>query len=323
MVEPILKVEDLSVTYRTAGGQHHLALHPLSLTIAPGETLGLVGESGSGKSTLGRAIIGLTPPSGGRVLYRGRDVSHALRNTSARHGHTIQMVFQDPYSSLNPARKIASAIGDVLGVARVQRGQRARRAAELMRKVGLPAEALGRFPSDFSGGQRQRIAIARALGATPDLIIADEPISALDVSVQAQILNLLIDLRRENGLSMLFISHDLRIVSDISDRVAVLYLGRLVEIGRASRIARAPAHPYSAMLFRNIAVPDVEKTRRLFRGQSADEDVVPSSPASDRLCAFAARCPYARDPCATVAPPNRNLPDGDNVLCHFPLYERA
>jgi oligopeptide/dipeptide ABC transporter ATP-binding protein len=322
--DPILRIEDLAVTYARQGGGLHQALHPVSVDLQRGETLGVVGESGSGKSTFGRAVIGLTPAAGGRVLYRRNDLLAAPRGLRLRLRRTIQMVFQDPYSSLNPARRVGTALDDVLRVAGVARAERLARAQALIAQVGLDPAALDLLPAHFSGGQRQRIAIARALAAAPDVVIADEPISALDVSVQAQVLNLLTDLRRDNGLTMIFISHDLRLVSEISDRVAVLYLGRLVELAPARRIALAPAHPYSEMLFQSVALPDVTRARALFRreapAEAAPVALAPAGPGgADAGCAFAVRCPHARDLCLRRQPPAVALAHGGTVLCHFPL----
>jgi oligopeptide transport system ATP-binding protein len=278
------------------------AVDGVTLTLHRGEVLGLVGESGCGKSTLARTILQLVPTTEGTVVLAGKDLTHATKAEVLAARRDLQMVFQDPFGSLNPRLTVFAALAEPLRVHRVcPPGEVAGRVANLMTLVGLPTAAMRKYPHEFSGGQRQRIAIARALALRPSVIIADEPVSALDVSIQAQILNLLSDLVKKMGLSMIFIAHDLSVVRHISDRVAVMYLGKIVELGRADEVIGDPRHPYTRALVSAIPVPDpgIERGRQRI--------VLPGDPPSPMNppagCAFHPRCPYAREICKSAIPP--------------------
>jgi peptide/nickel transport system ATP-binding protein len=265
MSQSLLEVRNAMVEYPLKGGRVLHALRRVSLTIAAGETVGLVGESGSGKSTLGREVLGLTRPKSGQVMFDGEDITHASRARRRALARDIQVVFQDPFGSLNPARTIGSTLAEpLLNDAKLTRALRSNRVVETLAQVGLPADAAARYPAQFSGGQRQRIAIARAVIGRPKLVVCDEPVSGLDLSVQAQVLNLLNDLQRRLGLALLFISHDLMVVRHISHRVAVLYHGDIVEEGEASDLLHAPKHPYTRALVAAAPVPDpiLQRKRR-------------------------------------------------------------
>jgi oligopeptide/dipeptide ABC transporter ATP-binding protein len=287
------------------------AVREASLCIAPGETLGLVGESGSGKTTLGRAILQLHPVAGGEILYRGRPVHDPMPDWQRRLRREVQMVFQDPYSSLNPRMTVAQTLSEVLRFhAVVARAEVEAEVRRLMALVGLPPSLAERLPRGMSGGQRQRVGLARALAVRPALLVLDEPVAALDVSIQAQILNLLDDLRHQLGLAMLFVAHDLSVVRHVSDRVAVMYRGRMVEQGVREEIFDRPAHPYTRMLL--AAVPRVGAGKRARRAQPAADLTTPSEG-----CAFAPRCPLAADPCRAGAPAVRALSTTHAAACHF------
>ena len=315
-VAPLVEIRELKVHFDLGGGTvwDHLTAGPrvrrmvkavdgVSLDIFPGETLGLVGESGCGKSTLGRATLRLTEPTAGRVLFRGLDLARLSRGELRKHRRHLQMIFQDPYASLNPRMTVGQIVGEPLDTFRLATGRAARdaRVRELMETVGLSPRFVKRYPHEFSGGQRQRIGIARALAVDPDFIVADEPISALDVSIQAQIMNLMKRLQRERRLTYLFISHDLRAVRHVSDRVAVMYLGKLVEMAGAKTIYAAPLMPYTKALISAVPVPDpeVEAGRRRIVLQGD----VPSPINPPPGCRFHTRCPYAIDECRRVVPP--------------------
>ena len=310
MSEPVLAVEGLTKHF---GRQPHpvRAVEQVSFSIQQGETLGLVGESGSGKSTIGRLVLRLLDASAGSVRLNGDDITKATGRGLKQLRQTAQMVFQDPYASLNPRLKVCDTIGEALDVHGLARGRREARIGELMEMVGLPAAHMGRFPHEFSGGQRQRIGIARALAVEPQLLIADEPVSALDVSVQAQVLNLMQDLRLRLGLSMLFISHDLDVVELMCDRIAVLYLGRIMEIGPTAEIVSRPRHPYTAALLAAApkADPEAPKLRRVLTGD------IPSPAAPPSGCVFRTRCPHAREACAGEVPKLRNAGGGHQFAC--------
>jgi oligopeptide/dipeptide ABC transporter ATP-binding protein len=317
----LLEVRDLTKHYTSrhgfAGKRVVRAVNGVSFDIAPGEALGLVGESGCGKSTLGRCIARLYHVTSGSVTFDGTDITRldgrALRPIRAG----LQMIFQDPYASLNPRRRVGEIIAEPLHVH--HRGNKAAmtaRVASLLSDIGLGPEALTRFPHEFSGGQRQRIGIARALALDPKLIIADEPVSALDVSVQAQIVNLLADLQRDRGLAYLFIAHDLGVVRQIADRVAVMYLGGIVEIGPVASVFGSPAHPYTRALLDAVPVADPALTHR-DRIRLAGDPPNPANPPSG--CAFHPRCAWATDECRTVKPLLRTLADGRETACHHPL----
>ena len=320
-----MTLEGVAVRFPVAQGLRRrsvTALAPTDLAVERGETLAVVGESGSGKTTLGRAMLRLVEPAQGEIRFEGTDLAalspRALRALRPR----LQMVFQDPYASLNPRRTVRAALRDALSRGGVPRHERDARAAALMEDVGLPADALDRLPAAFSGGQRQRIAIARALATGPDLIVADEPISALDVSIQAQVVNLLTDLKDARGLTLVFISHDLGMVAAIADRVAVLYFGHLVELRGAAELARAPAHPYTAMLLAAMPRPDVAAARAAIDAAAAAPAAeLPSQIEPPAGCPFRGRCPRALDACARTMPPLVPVPGvpGGAVACHNPL----
>ena len=261
MTAPLLTVDDLVVEYPGKGfrAQPFRALKGVSLDILPGETMGLVGESGSGKTTLGRAVLGLAPVSGGTVTYDGRDISHLGRAERRALSSEIQVVFQDPYSSLNPSMTIEQILAEPLTASGVAGSEARSRVRDLLDQVGLPSDARSRLPREFSGGQRQRIAIARALALRPKLIVCDEPVSALDLSTQARVLDLFIDIQNRTGVAYLFVTHDLAVVRHISHRVAVMYKGEIVETGPAERVTSQPEHPYTQRLFMAAPVPDPDR----------------------------------------------------------------
>jgi ABC-type oligopeptide transport system ATPase subunit len=283
---PLLRVEDLSVEYRSRWRAAPVrALDHVSLEISTGETLGLVGESGSGKTTLGGAVLGLVPPSAGKIIFDGKEITRASKKERHLLAKDLQVVFQDPYSSLNPSRTIGQTLAEpLIAQASTPRPERTSRVKDMLSRVGLPAEAFDRYPAQFSGGQRQRIAIARALMANPKLVICDEPSSALDLSVQAQILNLLKDLQEELGLAYLFISHDLAVVRHISHRIAVINEGHIVETGSAVQVCTEPRHPYTKELLSAAPVPDpaAQAARRTARRRRLLEQTLPAGvvPAS-------------------------------------------
>ena len=317
----LLEVKRLSKHYITRSGfsgkRVVRAVDSVSFTIAPGEALGLVGESGCGKSTLGRCIARLYQPTSGSIMVNGTDITHlsARKLRPIRAG--LQMIFQDPYASLNPRRRVGEIIAEPLIVHR--RGAArdiTARVASLLTDVGLGPDALTRFPHEFSGGQRQRVGIARALALDPKLIIADEPVSALDVSVQAQIVNLLADLQRDRGLAYLFIAHDLGVVRQIADRVAVMYLGNIVEIGPVSSVFANPAHPYTSALLDAVPVADPARNKQA-RTRLAGDPPNPAKPPTG--CAFHPRCAFATSICQTTKPERGVLPDGREVACPHPL----
>jgi len=311
----LLEVDCLAVVYGLGRKRPALrAVDDVSLAIAPQETLGLVGESGSGKSTIGRAILGLAPVSEGTIRFGGSDITHASRAERRTLSPALQVIFQDPYSSLNPARTIGQTLAESLRPHGAPAGEEPReRAARMLERVGLPRDAVDRYPSQFSGGQRQRIAIARALMVSPRLVVCDEPVSALDVSVQAQVLNLLRELQDDLGLSYLFVSHDMAVVRHVSHRIAVLYRGRIMEHGPAATVYRRPAHPYTETLLKAAPVPDPEVQRHR-SGRSAR--VAGVAPASERSCPFAARCPHAIDVCRNERPLLERTPEKSFVACH-------
>ncbi|MBO0655666.1 ATP-binding cassette domain-containing protein [Streptomyces triculaminicus] len=316
---PLLSVRDARMTFpgrrRSAPVR---AVDGVSFDIAPGETLGLVGESGCGKSTTGRMIVRLLEPTAGSITYDGRDISRLGRRELKPLRRELQMVFQDPHSSLNPRQTVSRIIADPLLVQGTSQAEARRRAAELMELVGLIPEHLDRYPHEFSGGQAQRIGIARSLATGPRLVVADEPVSALDVSVQAQIVNLMERLRRELGLAYLFIAHDLSVVKRVCDRVAVMYLGRIVEIGAKERVYAAPAHPYTQALLSAVPLPDPAAERARERITLAGDPPSPAAPPPG--CTFHPRCPKAQEICRTEAPLLRVAAPGEarEVACHFP-----
>ena len=313
---PLLSIDDLTVEY-DVGGKTLSAVAGVSLTVGKGETLGLVGESGCGKSTLGRAVLQLRRPSGGRVTFDGTELTTLGGEAMRLMRRRLQLIFQDPIASLNPRRCIGDIIAEPLVIAGVtDKAERARRVREVMVAVGLdPDNAAGRLPHEFSGGQCQRICIARALILEPELVICDEPVSALDVSIRAQILNLLEEMKRRYGLTLLFIAHDLAVVKAVSDRIAVMYLGKLCEIGPTERLFAKPAHPYTALLLEAIPVPD--PTVRPAANVAVGEPPSPLAPPSG--CRFRTRCPRADARCAAEVPELREIRDGQFAACHHPL----
>jgi oligopeptide/dipeptide ABC transporter ATP-binding protein len=303
--EPLLTVEDLRKHYPVRGGVFGRrigeirAVDGVSLAVHQGETLGLVGESGCGKSTLGRTVARLEEPTSGRVFFEGQDLAQASRAQMFRLRREVQIVFQDPYSSLNPRMTVGEIVREPLIVHRIgTKVQQVERVRWLLETVGLTGEMLGRYPHEFSGGQRQRIGVARALALDPKLVIADEPVSALDVSVQSQVLNLMVRLQRERSLTYVFISHDLSVVEHVSDTVAIMYLGRIVERGPVDRIFKKPAHPYTRALLAAIPVPDPRRRR----DAPPVSGEAPSPMAPPPGCPFAPRCPYAIDACRADVP---------------------
>ncbi|WP_369382133.1 ABC transporter ATP-binding protein [Streptomyces sp. cg36] len=318
--QPLLSVRHMTKVYpaRRRGAAPVRAVDGVSFDVAPGETLGLVGESGCGKSTTGRTIVRLLEPSGGTVSYDGRDISHLPQRELKPLRREIQMVFQDPHSSLNPRQTVARIISDPLLVQGTSAADARRRAAELMELVGLIPEHIDRYPHEFSGGQAQRIGIARALATGPRLVIADEPVSALDVSVQAQIVNLMERLQRELGLAYLFIAHDLSVVKRVCDRVAVMYLGRIVEIGPKERVYAAPAHPYTRALLSAVPLPDPTAERARERITLLGDPPSPAAPPPG--CTFHPRCPKAQPICRTEQPLLRITTPREphETACHFP-----
>ncbi|MCX4555794.1 ATP-binding cassette domain-containing protein [Streptomyces phaeochromogenes] len=314
---PLIRAEKLRVEYRgRSGGGRVRALRDVDLEILEGETLGLVGESGCGKSTLGRALLRVIEPTSGTIDFLGLNITRLRATRLRRTRADLQMVFQDPFGSLNPRRRIADIVAEPLRRARgASRAEAGPVVAELLDRVGLGAEAGGRKPHEFSGGQRQRIGIARALASSPKFVVADEAVSALDVSIQAQILNLLSDMVRERGLTMLFISHDLGVVRHIADRVAVMYLGQIIEVASRDDFFSGPAHPYSEALLSSVPSlrPGGRRERRVLEGELPD----PANPPEG--CLFRTRCPFAEDQCRTRMPELRTIAPGRTVRCHLPL----
>ncbi|MCI2416404.1 ATP-binding cassette domain-containing protein [Saccharopolyspora sp. K220] len=317
----LLEVEDLSVSFALRRGffqreRRLRAVDGVSFELAAGEILGLVGESGSGKSTTGRALLRLVEPDRGTVRLRETELTALSGQELRRHRRRIQMVFQDPYSSLDPSMVIAESVGEPLEVHEGLRGkERDDRVRDLLVRVGLSARHLERYPYEFSGGQRQRLAIARALAVDPDVVICDEAVSALDVSTQNQIINLLEELRAELGTSYLFISHDLAVVRQLAQRVAVMYLGRLVEDGPAQRIYPHPAHPYTEALLSAVPVPNPKVQRQRERIVLPGDPPDPTNPPDG--CAFHPRCPYAMDICRVEVPQPTPVDGGGTVRCHL------
>jgi oligopeptide/dipeptide ABC transporter ATP-binding protein len=323
-VSALVEVDDLRIWFPLKSGivlDRHVgdikAVDGVSLTIEEGETLGLVGESGCGKSTLGRAILRLYEPTSGRIVFDGQDIT-ALGETELRPlRRRMQMVFQDPFASLNPRHSVGRIVGEPLrahGLA--SRSEATTRVRQLLEIVGLPSDAINRYPHEFSGGQRQRIGVARALAVNPDLIVADEPVSALDVSIQAQILNLLESLQQDFDLTYLFISHDLAVVRHISDRIAVMYLGVVVEVAPSAQLYESPLHPYTISLLSAVPIPDPMAERK--REPILLQGDLPSPADPPHACRFHTRCPYVQPTrCREEVPPLRQLLEGHTVACHW------
>ncbi len=295
------------------------AVDGVSLTVQEGETLGLVGESGSGKSTLGRTILQLIPPTSGSVRFDGEEIVGRRGRAMQSVRREMQMIFQDPYASLNPRQRVGQIVGTPLKIHGLASGDSLKRQVnELLETVGLGPEHYNRFPHEFSGGQRQRIGIARALALRPKLIIADEPVSALDVSIQAQIINLLEDLQNEFKLTYLFIAHDLGVIRHVSDRIAVMYLGKIVELGPAEKVYASPIHPYTLSLLSALPIPDPRANA--MRDQIVLEGDIPSPANPPSGCRFHTRCPYATEICSTEEPKLVDYGDGHLAACHHPLH---
>jgi oligopeptide transport system ATP-binding protein len=321
---PLLQVRDLRMFFpaESRGLRRHPtfvhAVDGVSFDLEPGETLGLVGESGCGKSTLARCVVRLLRPTAGEILYAGRRIDRLSPRQLRPLRREIQIVFQDPYASLNPKKRVGSIVGTPLAVnGLASRTERKRRVQELLETVGLSAEHYNRYPHEFSGGQRQRIGVARALAVNPKLVVADEPVSALDVSIQAQVLNLLDDLQDDFGLTYLFIAHDLSVVRHVSDRIAVMYLGKIVEISPAQELYERPVHPYTEALLSAVPIPEVgaqdERERIVLQGD------VPSPIEPPAGCRFHPRCRFATEICRTEEPQLRAYGRGHLAACHHPL----
>ncbi len=320
MTDQLLRVEGLVKHFPIRGGalnrvvNHVRAVDGVSFDVRRGEVLGLVGESGSGKTTVGRLVLRLEEATAGRIVFDGTDVRELSRGEMRRFRKRMQIIFQDPYASLNPREKVRTVIGHALALHGIGTPQsRAGRAVELMEQVGLSADQLDRFPHEFSGGQRQRVGIARALAVNPDFLVADEPVSALDVSIQAQVINLLSDLREELDLTMLFIAHDLAVVEHICDRVAVMYLGRIMEVAPSAALYARPVHPYTEALLSAVPIPEPGRRRR--RTVLTGDIPSPIDPPSG--CVFRSRCPRAEAICAQEVPKLRQVGQDHFSACHF------
>ena len=320
MTSPLLKIEELCVNFplragllgRVTGVVHAVA--DVSFSVAAGESVGLVGESGCGKTTLGRAVLRLVESTSGRIFFAGEDLRALPARELRRRRRKFQMIFQDPFSTLNPRLTVGDSIGEALDIHHLtpDRTARRERIEELLQAVGLAPEHAQRYPHEFSGGQRQRIGIARALAVEPKLIVCDEPVSALDVSIQAQVVNLLTDLQRDRHLAYLFISHDLAVVAHMCQRVLVMYLGKLVETGPTREVCETPRHPYTQALLSAVPVldPDTQHARIILGGD------VPSPLRPPSGCPFHPRCPVAEARCRTETPVLRNLGNDRTVACH-------
>ena len=320
MSEALLEVENLTKHFPIHGGLFNgekarvYAVDGVSFSLKRGETLGIVGESGCGKSTTGKVILKLLDPTAGTIRLKGKDITHLSRKEMLPHRREMQVIFQDPYASLNQRMRVQDIVAEPLGnFDRDSRAERLEKVAALFARVGLRGEAMHRYPHEFSGGQRQRLGIARALALNPELIIADEPVSALDVSVQAQVINLMMDLQAELGLSYLFIAHDLAVVQHISHRIGAMYLGKLVEITDKASLFRSPQHPYTEALLGAVPVPDPRrrKKRVILKGD------VPSPVNPPKGCYFNTRCPYAVERCYHEPPALREVASGHYAACHL------
>jgi len=317
MSEAFIEIEGLRKYFDVGHNRVLKAVNDISFTIRKGETLGLVGESGCGKSTAGRTIMRLYEPTAGRIMMEGQDVTKLSKSKLKAFRSKMQMVFQDPYASLNPRMTVLDIVGEALDIHGLagSKAERKRRVEELLELVGLNAEHASRYPHEFSGGQRQRIGITRALAVKPQFMICDEPISALDVSIQAQIVNLLIELQQKMGLTYLFVAHDLSMVKYMSDRVAVMYLGKIVELARSEDLYANPQHPYTKALLSAIPVPDPDVEENKERIVLSGELPSPVNPPSG--CAFRTRCPAATKRCETEEPEFREMRKGHFAACHY------
>ncbi len=319
----LLSVDHLKLYFPVRAGvvfRHEIArvhaVDDVTLRLRTGQTLGLVGESGCGKTTLARCLVRLLDPTDGSIKFEGRDITHASTREMRPLRSEMQIVFQDPYASLNPRKRVGQIIGTPMALHGTPKGEIPKRVRELLARVGLSPEHINRFPHEFSGGQRQRVGIARALALNPRLIVLDEPVSALDVSIQAQIVNLLDDLQDDLGLTYLFVAHDLSVVRHISDSIAVMYLGKVMELAPAEELYAKPIHPYTSALLGAIPIPDPELNRR--RTRTPLEGEPPSAIDPPAACRFHPRCPHATDVCRTVEPPLMRYADGHVAACHHP-----
>ncbi len=325
---PLLEIEHLKIHFPVRGGGLGLrpaayvqAVSDVTFALAAGETLGIVGESGCGKTTLIRGVVRLLDATSGSIRFRGTDITNAGRREMAPLRREMQMVFQDPQASLNPRKRVRQILATPLRIAGVPRADIERRARELVSRVGLNPEHLDRFPHEFSGGQRQRIGIARALALEPKVIMLDEPVSALDVSIQAQVINLLDRLQKELALTFVFVAHDLSVVRHVSTRIAVMYLGKLMELSPAEELYEKPIHPYTLALLGSIPIPDPRENRARTRLKIVGEPPNPLSPPPG--CRFSTRCPRAREICHQSEPPLSEYAGGHLAACHFPLAVSA
>jgi peptide/nickel transport system ATP-binding protein len=324
-VKPFLEVRNLvkefpvtrgAVLQRTVGAVH--AVSDVSFEVKPGETFGLVGESGCGKTTTGRMIVALEPATSGSIIINGEDIAHMAHGKLRTKRRDMQMMFQDPYASLDPRMRVVTILREPLAIQGIgSKKQQVERCAELLNDVGLARGALDRYPHEFSGGQRQRIGLARALALNPKLIVADEPVSALDVSIRSQILNMMNSLQEKYGLTYVIISHDLSVVKYMSDRIGVMYLGKMVEIGSGEQLYSQPAHPYSKGLISAIPIPDPDVERS--KDMDGPKGEIPSAINPPSGCRFRTRCPFAQQLCADQEPPLRVFGPNHEAACHFPL----